>query len=93
MEQTLPEVFFNDLGMNVTQSTDFRKELMNYATNNLILVTTYIDSPYVSNFETSQVSEVLNKFMVWALMIFFVQPLKAPFFHYKGMFSKYVSHI
>ena len=72
MEQTLPEVFFNDLGMNVTQSTDFRKELMNYATNNLILVTTYIDSPYVSNFETSQVSEVLNKFMVWALMNFFV---------------------
>ena len=69
MEQTLPEVFFNDLGMNVTQSTDFRKELMNYATNNLILVTTYIDSPYVSNFETSQVSEVLNKFMVWALVI------------------------
>ena len=93
MEQTLPEVFFNDLGMNVTQSTDFRKELMNYATNNLILVTTYIDSPYVSNLETSQVGEVLNKFMVWALMNFFVQPLKAPFFRYKGMFSKYVSHI
>ena len=50
---------FNDtndyLHENNTGLAGFKQDIMTYATNNLVLVTAYVDSPYVTTYETNEV--------------------------------------
>ena len=68
--RSISHFLFNVLEMNSTQVTSFRKELMIYATNNLIMISAHIDSPYVSMYETSQVSYFINSVNVWYKLYF-----------------------
>ena len=67
---SIPHFLFNVLDMNTTQVTSFRKEVMIYATNNLIMISAHIDSPYVSMYETSQVSYCINSIHYWLMLHF-----------------------
>ena len=37
------------------QTAEFKQELLQYATNNLVKITAFVDSPYVTKFETVEV--------------------------------------
>ena len=42
-------------GMNETEAANFKQDLMTYATNNMVKITTYIESPYVNTYQTDEV--------------------------------------
>ena len=42
-------------GMNETEAEYFKQDMMTYATNNMVKITTYIESPYVNLYQTDQV--------------------------------------
>ena len=53
---TLTLANINDyLNLSQTQALEFRQELMKYAANNLIMINAYIESPYVTKYETDEV--------------------------------------
>ena len=47
--------FFHSLNMTRSEKASFKKELMHYAVNNLVKITAYIESPYVSEYQTDEV--------------------------------------
>ena len=47
--------FFRSLNMTKSEEASFKKELMHYAVNNLVKITAYIESPYVSEYQTDEV--------------------------------------
>ena len=46
---------YQGLGLNDTALVVFKQELMTYASENLIKINAFIDSPYLSKFETDEV--------------------------------------
>ena len=48
--------FLRDIKIPVTDWETWKKSLLLYATNNMVKITAYIESPYVTVFETSQVT-------------------------------------
>ena len=48
-------VFYQSLGWNKTTLAAFKHQLMTYASENLIKINAFIDSPYLSKFETDEV--------------------------------------
>ena len=42
-------------GMNETEAANFKEDLMTYATNNMVKINTYIESPYVNTYQTDEV--------------------------------------
>ena len=47
--------FFRSSNMTTSEKDSFKRELLHYAVNNLVKITAYIDSPYVSEYQTDQV--------------------------------------
>ena len=47
--------FFGALNMTTSEKASFKRELMHYAMNNLVKITAYIVSPYVSQYQTDEV--------------------------------------
>ena len=54
-----PYPYPSSFGMNETEAVMFQEDLMTYATNNMIKITTYIESPYVSKYQTDQVGSMI----------------------------------
>ena len=48
-------VFPNSLGMNNTEMAQFSKELLNYGEDNLVVISAFMESPYVKTYQTDQV--------------------------------------
>ena len=48
-------IFYESLGLNKTTLAAFKHQLMTYASENLIKINAFIDSPYLSKFETDEV--------------------------------------
>ena len=46
---------FNSLNMTTSEKASFKRELIHYAVNNLVKITAYIKSPYVSQYQTDEV--------------------------------------
>ena len=51
--------YFYSLNMTTSEKASFKRELMHYAMNNLVKITAYIVSPYVSEYQTDEVSFVM----------------------------------
>ena len=49
--------FLSNLSMDATQLAEFKNQLMTYASSNLVKVNVYIESPYVTTYQTDQVSQ------------------------------------
>ena len=47
--------FFRSLNMTRSEKDSFKRQLMAYAVNNLVKITAYIESPYVSEYQTDEV--------------------------------------
>ena len=47
--------FFRSLNITRSEEASFKRELMHYAVNNLVKITAYIESPYVSEYQTDEV--------------------------------------
>ena len=47
--------FFQSLNMTRSEKASFKRELMHYAVNNLVKITAYIESPYISEYQTDEV--------------------------------------
>ena len=50
--------FYQSLGLNATSLATFKQQLMAYASENLIKINAFLDSPYLSKFETDEVSKI-----------------------------------
>ena len=50
------EKVFENLKMNDTELNVFKRELMVYASQNLVKINAFIDSPYISKYQTDEVS-------------------------------------
>ena len=57
-----PYQFFNGLRLNVSESDlgKFKKQLLVYASKNLVRINAYFDSPYLSKFQTDEVIIIAN---------------------------------
>ena len=57
-----PYQFFNGLRLNVSESDlgQFKKQLLVYASKNLVRINAYFDSPYLSKFQTDEVIIIAN---------------------------------
>ena len=61
--ESVPEVnlelgahtFYESLGLNETTLASLKQQLMTYASENLIKINAFLDSPYLSKFETDEV--------------------------------------
>ena len=47
--------FYESLGLDDTTLATFKQQLMSYASENLIKINAFLDSPYLSKFETDEV--------------------------------------
>ena len=47
--------FFESLALNDSTLASFKQQLMTYASENLIKINAFLDSPYLSKFETDEV--------------------------------------
>ena len=63
--------FFHSLNMTTLEKTSFKRELMHYAVNNLVKITAYIESPYVSEYQTDQVWLLLIQWNIRIVTILF----------------------
>ena len=50
-----PYKFFNGLNMSDSDLGQFQKQLLVYASKNLVRINAYFDSPYLSKFQTDEV--------------------------------------
>ena len=48
-------MFYHSSNMTATATDLFKRELMRYSTNNFVKITAYIESPYVSEYQTDEV--------------------------------------
>ncbi len=55
MKITASELF-NSLNLDEAKLAEFKQELLSYATNNLVKITDYIESPYMTAYLTDEVS-------------------------------------
>ena len=53
------DMFYHSSNMTATSTELFKRELMRYSTNNLVKITAYIESPYVSEYQTDEVGFLL----------------------------------
>ena len=58
LDETINE-FLWTIGMPDEEWIEFEKELLVYATNNMVKISAYIESPYVTVYETTEVGVVL----------------------------------
>ena len=47
--------FYNNLGLSSNSLETFKQQLMNYASENLIKINAFLDSPYLAKYETDEV--------------------------------------
>ena len=47
--------FFHSLNTTTSEKASFKRQLMHYAVNNLVKITAYIESPFVSEYQTDEV--------------------------------------
>ena len=47
--------FFKNLGLGSNSLETFKQQLMNYASENLIKINAFLDSPYLAKYETDEV--------------------------------------
>ena len=52
--------FYHSLNMTAEETENFKRELMHYSKDNLVKITTYIESPYVSEYQTDEVCLSFN---------------------------------
>ena len=57
-------MFYHSSNMTATSTELFKRELMRYSTNNLVKITAYIESPYVSEYQTDEVG-----FLLWSFIL------------------------
>ena len=53
--------FFESLALNDSTLASFKQQLMTYASENLIKINAFLDSPYLSKFETDEVVVFVDK--------------------------------
>ena len=53
--------FYESLGLDDTTLATFQQQLMSYASENLIKINAFLDSPYLSKFETDEVVVSVEK--------------------------------
>ena len=57
--------FFHSLNMTTSEKTSFKRQLMHYAVNNLVKIKAYIESPYVSEYQTDEVCYVMKYYSLY----------------------------
>ena len=55
--------FYESLGLDDTTLATFQQQLMSYASENLIKINAFLDSPYLSKFETDEVVVSVEKIL------------------------------
>ena len=55
--------FYQRTNFNETTFSEIRKELMNYASENLIKINAFLDSPYLSKYLTDEVNRKMSCFI------------------------------
>ena len=69
MVGTISELLTDSFGMNETEAANFKQDLMTYATNNMVKITTYIESPYVNTYQTDQVCVRCHILLFWPFIL------------------------
>ena len=55
--------FYQSTNFNETTFAELRQELMNYASENLIKINAFLDSPYLSKYLTDEVNRIMSCFI------------------------------
>ena len=61
--------FFESLALNESTLASFKQQLMTYASENLIKINAFLDSPYLSKFETDEVVVFVEKQKKYFLLL------------------------